>query len=189
MWGCMCWTGPFKFRWSRGYIYNSSYYHNQIGRMTHLPLFRVRSWNNSIRWMSFYIFRWGSTSAGLLLAIAPPSLKTTKLSWLQCRLSHCCPNKMSQIAFLDAIGTKYLSISSHFTQEPSFEYNWQSFSIGSDGMAPSRRASVMGRKHIETLSMVTQKRQSWARYCQITEIRIPWPWFYHIIIKQTLSHN
>ena len=30
MWGCMCWTGPFKFRWSRGYTYNSSYYHHQI---------------------------------------------------------------------------------------------------------------------------------------------------------------
>ena len=31
MWGCMCWTGQFKCRWSRGYIYNSSYYHHQIG--------------------------------------------------------------------------------------------------------------------------------------------------------------
>ena len=24
MWVCMCWTCPFKFRWSRGFIYNSS---------------------------------------------------------------------------------------------------------------------------------------------------------------------
>ena len=32
-----------------------SYYHNQIGRMTHLPLFRVRSWNNGIRCMSLNI--------------------------------------------------------------------------------------------------------------------------------------
>ena len=31
MWGCMCWTGPFKFRWSRRYIQNSSYYLHQIG--------------------------------------------------------------------------------------------------------------------------------------------------------------
>ena len=32
-----------------------SYYHHQIGGMTHLPLFRVRSWNNSTGCMSFYI--------------------------------------------------------------------------------------------------------------------------------------
>ena len=31
MCGCMCWTGPFGFRWLKGYIYNPSYYHNQIG--------------------------------------------------------------------------------------------------------------------------------------------------------------
>ena len=28
--GCMCSTGPFKFRWSRRYIHNSSYYHHQL---------------------------------------------------------------------------------------------------------------------------------------------------------------
>ena len=32
-----------------------SYYHHQIGSMTHLPLFRVRSWNNGMCCMSFYI--------------------------------------------------------------------------------------------------------------------------------------
>ena len=31
-----------------------SYYH-QIGSMTHLPLFRVKSWNNNMRCRSFYI--------------------------------------------------------------------------------------------------------------------------------------
>ena len=36
--GCPCWiTGPFEFRWSKGYIYNSSYYLNQIGSII-LPL-------------------------------------------------------------------------------------------------------------------------------------------------------
>ena len=29
----MCWTGPFEFRWLKGYIYNPSYYHHQIGRI------------------------------------------------------------------------------------------------------------------------------------------------------------
>ena len=28
---CMCWTGPFEFRWLKGYIYNPSYYYHQIG--------------------------------------------------------------------------------------------------------------------------------------------------------------
>ena len=32
-----------------------SQYRNQIENMTHLPLFRVRSWNNGMRCLSFYI--------------------------------------------------------------------------------------------------------------------------------------
>ena len=32
-----------------------SYSHHQIGSMTHLPVFRVRSWNNGMRCMSSYI--------------------------------------------------------------------------------------------------------------------------------------
>ena len=27
----MCWTGPFEFRWLKGYIHYPSYYHHQIG--------------------------------------------------------------------------------------------------------------------------------------------------------------
>ena len=47
IWGCMCWTGPFEFRWLKGYIYNPSYYHNQIGSIckrsdTLWPAGRVR---------------------------------------------------------------------------------------------------------------------------------------------------
>ena len=36
-------------------IYTLSYYHHQIGGMNYYPLFRVRSWNNGVRCMSFYI--------------------------------------------------------------------------------------------------------------------------------------
>ena len=36
-------------------IYTLSYYHHQIGNMNYQPLFRVRSWNNVVRCMSFYI--------------------------------------------------------------------------------------------------------------------------------------
>ena len=35
IWGCMCSTGPFQYRWLKGYIYSSCYYHDQIGS-THL---------------------------------------------------------------------------------------------------------------------------------------------------------
>ena len=31
MWDCMCWNGSFKLRWERGYIHNTSYYHDHIG--------------------------------------------------------------------------------------------------------------------------------------------------------------
>ena len=37
------------------YTYTLSYYHHQIGSMNYYPLFRVRSWNNGMRCMSFYI--------------------------------------------------------------------------------------------------------------------------------------
>ena len=36
-------------------IYTLSYYHNQIGSMSYHPSFRVSSWNNGVRCMSFYI--------------------------------------------------------------------------------------------------------------------------------------
>ena len=36
-------------------IYTLTYYHNQIGSMNYDPLFKVRSWNNGMRCMSFFI--------------------------------------------------------------------------------------------------------------------------------------
>ena len=43
IWGCMCSTGPFQFRWLRGYIHSSCYYHHQIGsiNLTHDHIFRA----------------------------------------------------------------------------------------------------------------------------------------------------
>ena len=38
-------------------IYTLSYYHHQIGNMNYYPFFRVRSWNNGMRCMSFYILQ------------------------------------------------------------------------------------------------------------------------------------
>ena len=31
IWGCMCSTGSFQYRWLKGYIYGSCYHHHQIG--------------------------------------------------------------------------------------------------------------------------------------------------------------
>ena len=59
MWGCMFSIYPFLLWWLREYIYFvllSSYYHHQIGSMNYYPLFRVRSWNNGLRCMSFHFF-------------------------------------------------------------------------------------------------------------------------------------
>ena len=40
IWGCMCSTGPFQFRWLRGCIHSSCYYHHQIGSIrTHYHIF------------------------------------------------------------------------------------------------------------------------------------------------------
>ena len=36
-------------------IYTLFYFHHEIGSMNYYPLFRVRSWNNGVRCMSFYI--------------------------------------------------------------------------------------------------------------------------------------
>ena len=37
IWGCICSTGPFPFRWLKGYSHSSWYYHHQIGsiNLTH----------------------------------------------------------------------------------------------------------------------------------------------------------
>ena len=41
IWGCMCWTGLFQFRWLRGQIHGSCYYHHQSGsiNLTHYHIF------------------------------------------------------------------------------------------------------------------------------------------------------
>ena len=55
MWGCVFSVCPFPLWWLREYIYTLCYYHHQIGSTNYYPLFMVRSWNNGMRCMSFYI--------------------------------------------------------------------------------------------------------------------------------------
>ena len=43
LWGCMCSTGPFQFRWLTGYIHSSCYYHHQIGGIN-LTQYHIFPW-------------------------------------------------------------------------------------------------------------------------------------------------
>ena len=55
MWGCVFSVYPLPCDdWENKCTL--SYYHHQIGSLNYYPLFRVRSWNNGVRCMSFYIF-------------------------------------------------------------------------------------------------------------------------------------
>ena len=55
IWGAVCFQFT-DFPCDNGEnIYTLCYYHNQIGSMNYYPLFRVRSWNSRMRWVSFYI--------------------------------------------------------------------------------------------------------------------------------------
>ena len=40
IWDCICSTGPFQYRWLKGYIYSSCYYHHQIGSI-HLSIVNI----------------------------------------------------------------------------------------------------------------------------------------------------
>ena len=44
IWGCMCWTGPFWFRWLKGYIFCSCYYHPQIGSINLTHCYHIFPW-------------------------------------------------------------------------------------------------------------------------------------------------
>ena len=53
IWGCMCSTGPFRYRWLKGYIYGSCYYHHQIGSIHLSHCFHIFPW--SCAWNVCYI--------------------------------------------------------------------------------------------------------------------------------------
>ena len=44
IWGCMCSTGPFPFRWLKGYSHSSWYYHHQIGSINLTHSCHIFSW-------------------------------------------------------------------------------------------------------------------------------------------------
>ena len=44
IWGCICSTGPFKYKWLKGYIYSSCYYRHQIGSIHLSHCFHIFPW-------------------------------------------------------------------------------------------------------------------------------------------------
>ena len=46
IWDCMCSTGPFQYRWLKGYIYSSCYYHHhhQIGSIHLSHCYHIFPW-------------------------------------------------------------------------------------------------------------------------------------------------
>ena len=44
VWVCMCSNGPIQFRWLKGYIYSSCYYHHQIGSINLSHCYHIFPW-------------------------------------------------------------------------------------------------------------------------------------------------
>ena len=55
MWGCVFSIYPLCHCDDWENKYTLSYHHHEIGSMNYYPFFRVRSWNNGLRCMSFYV--------------------------------------------------------------------------------------------------------------------------------------
>ena len=91
-----------------------SYYHqHQIGSMTHLPLFRVRLWNNGMRCMSFYILVNTFISHGIMYDIALTRIQFIEAEW-RIYAPVNCPS-LVQIMTCRLVGAKPLS-------EPRMDY-------------------------------------------------------------------
>ena len=44
VWGCMCSTSPFQFRWLKGYFHSSCYNHHQIGSINLTHRYHIFPW-------------------------------------------------------------------------------------------------------------------------------------------------
>ena len=44
IWGCMCSTGPFQFKWLKWYIHSSFYYQHQIGSINLTHCYHIFPW-------------------------------------------------------------------------------------------------------------------------------------------------
>ena len=91
-WGCMCFTGPFQFRWLKGYIYNSCYHHYRIGSINLTHRYHIFPW--LCAWDVRYITSWHllhihSGKTGMLFSLLLYSIRLTSRSHkFVCTLHH-----------------------------------------------------------------------------------------------------
>ena len=80
--------GTLCFQWTHGpcdnweNINTLSYHHHRIGSMNYYPLFRVRSWNNGVRCMSFCIFVIMSSNGIIFRLTGPLRGESTGRRWI-----------------------------------------------------------------------------------------------------------
>ena len=55
IWGCVCSTGPFQYRWLKGSICSSSYYHHEMGSIHLSHCYHIFLWLCVLRYLSHHI--------------------------------------------------------------------------------------------------------------------------------------
>ena len=116
----MCSTGPFQFRWLRGYIHSSCYYHHQIGsiNLTHYHIFPwLCAWN--VCYIIFcHLLHIHSGKTGILFSLILCRLcrvqifgyvLACKSCWFVCTLHlwshyHHCANLSEHIELIHCLG-------------------------------------------------------------------------------------
>ena len=103
MWGCV-FSLPIFLRDDWDNIHTLSYYHHQIESMNYYALFRVRSWNNGMRCMSFYILMTVIQSSLVYSCDKGPVMRSIdvflSLIWIRCWTNFELPVILDVVTFL-----------------------------------------------------------------------------------------
>ena len=111
-------------------IYSLSHYCHQIGSTIYYPSFSVRSWNNIMCWMSFYI---------LINIIHLYSCELLSVHLLYCVFENCFPTMLQSNIFLQMgllICSAYIHIIGHSDASSSLHreaWGWGGMGVGVDG--------------------------------------------------------
>ena len=91
-----------------------SYYHHQIGSRIHLPLLRVKSWNNGMRCMSFCFLIIISREVWSILQLQLTNIQTIDLKQLILNIlkvfSYVFQNSLNNIRFRECLCAIYADI-------------------------------------------------------------------------------
>ena len=78
IWGSMCSTVPFQFRWLKGYLYSSCYYHHQIGSIDLTHCFHI--FPRLCAWDVCYIIHWNENVFILMKSSSLAAPKVVKMT-------------------------------------------------------------------------------------------------------------